>query len=173
MAGEELDYGPPPSYRLGRQIAPPASQRVKVMSSGSAMALTLGGPHLSSRNQGRRVGPTFPGGTVRGESPQRRIDNELGGSMEIINKDEFARAVAGRSGLQNSQAKAAVEATLEEITKQIAAGNEVRLTGFGKFSAAQREARQGRNPQTGETIQIAAKRVPKFSAGAELKKAVQ
>jgi DNA-binding protein HU-beta len=110
---------------------------------------------------------------VRGESPQRRIDNELGGSMGIINKDEFARAVAGRSGLQNSQAKAAVEATLEEITKQIAAGNEVRLTGFGKFSAAQREARQGRNPQTGETIQIAAKRVPKFSAGAELKKAVQ
>jgi DNA-binding protein HU-beta len=110
---------------------------------------------------------------VRGESQQRWIDNELGGSMGIINKDELARAVAGRSGLQNSQAKAAVEATLEEIAKQIAAGNEVRLTGFGKFSAAQREARQGRNPQTGETIQIAAKRVPKFSAGAELKKAVQ
>lgn len=93
--------------------------------------------------------------------------------MGIINKDELARAVAERSGLQNSQAKAAVEATLEEIAKQIAAGNEVRLTGFGKFSTAQREARQGRNPQTGETIQIAAKRVPKFSAGAELKKAVQ
>lgn len=49
----------------------------------------------------------------------------------------------------------------------------MRLTGFGKFSAAQRSARQGRNPSTGEAIQIAAKRVPKFSAGAELKKAVQ
>ncbi len=92
--------------------------------------------------------------------------------MAIVNKDEVARAVATRSGLDNGQAKSAVEATLEEISKQIAAGNEVRLTGFGKFSAAERAARQGRNPQTGETIEIAAKRVPKFSAGAELKKAV-
>jgi DNA-binding protein HU-beta len=47
------------------------------------------------------------------------------------------------------------------------------LTGFGKFSSSRREARQGRNPQTGETMEIAAKTVPKFSAGAELKKAVQ
>jgi len=48
----------------------------------------------------------------------------------------------------------------------------VRLTGFGKFSASMRGAREGRNPRTGERMQIAAKRVPKFSAGAELKKAV-
>jgi DNA-binding protein HU-beta len=93
--------------------------------------------------------------------------------VAIVNKDELARAVAARSGLDNSQAKKAVEATLEEISKQIGDGNEVRLTGFGKFSAALRAAREGRNPRTGETMQIAAKRVPKFSAGAELKKAVQ
>jgi DNA-binding protein HU-beta len=93
--------------------------------------------------------------------------------MAIVNKDELARGVAERSGLDNRQAKAAVEATLEEISKQIADGNEVRLTGFGKFSAVQRPAREGRNPSTGETIQIAAKSVPKFNAGAELKKAVQ
>jgi DNA-binding protein HU-beta len=93
--------------------------------------------------------------------------------VAIVNKDELARAVAGRSGLDNARAKAAVEATLEEIAKQIAAGNEVRLTGFGKFSAVNRAAREGRNPSTGETIQIAAKTVPKFTAGAELKKAVQ
>lgn len=93
--------------------------------------------------------------------------------MAIVNKDELARGVAASSGLDNGQAKAAVDATLEEITKQIAAGNEVRLTGFGKFSAVKRAARQGRNPATGETLQIAAKSVPKFSAGAELKKAVQ
>jgi DNA-binding protein HU-beta len=93
--------------------------------------------------------------------------------MAIVNKDELARGIAERSGLDNRQAKAAVEATLEEISKQIADGNEVRLTGFGKFSAVQRPAREGRNPSTGETIQIAAKSVPKFSAGAELKKAVQ
>jgi DNA-binding protein HU-beta len=93
--------------------------------------------------------------------------------MGIVNKDELARAVAERSGLDNGQAKKAVEATLEEVSKQMADGSEVRLTGFGKFSAVQRPAREGRNPSTGETIQIAAKRVPKFSAGAELKKAVQ
>jgi len=91
----------------------------------------------------------------------------------IVDKDEIARGVAERSGLDNGQAKKAVEATLEEITKQIAGGNEVWLTGFGKFSAVQREARQGRNPQTGEMMQIASKRVPKFSPGAELKKAVR
>lgn len=93
--------------------------------------------------------------------------------MGIVNKDELARGVAARSGLEVGQAKSAVEATLEEITKQIAGGNEVRLTGFGKFSKAERAAREGRNPRTGESMQIAAKSVPKFSAGAELKKAVQ
>jgi DNA-binding protein HU-beta len=93
--------------------------------------------------------------------------------VAIVNKEELARDVAVRTGIDVGKSKLAVEATLEAIAKQIGDGNEVRLTGFGKFSAAQREARQGRNPQTGETIQIAAKRVPKFSAGAELKKAVQ
>lgn len=93
--------------------------------------------------------------------------------MGIVNKDELVRGVAERSGLDNGQAKKAVEATLEEITKQISGGNEVRLTGFGKFSAVQRAAREGRNPRTGESMQIAAKSVPKFSPGAELKKAVQ
>ena len=93
--------------------------------------------------------------------------------MTIVNKDELARGVAERSGLAVGQAKAAVDATLVEIERQMAAGNEVRLTGFGKFSASQRAAREGRNPRTGESMQIAAKTVPKFSAGAELKKAVQ
>ena len=92
--------------------------------------------------------------------------------MAIVNKDELARGVAERSGLETGQAKKALEATLEEITKQIASGNEIRLTGFGEFSAVKRAAREGRNPKTGESMQIAAKTVPKFSAGAELKKAV-
>jgi DNA-binding protein HU-beta len=93
--------------------------------------------------------------------------------VAIVNKDELARGVAERSGLEVGQAKAAVDATLEEISAQLASGNEIRLTGFGKFSSSRREARQGRNPRTGEAMQIAAKTVPKFSAGAELKKAVQ
>lgn len=93
--------------------------------------------------------------------------------MAIVNKDELARGVAQRSGLDIGQAKQALDGALEEIAARLGAGDEVRLTGFGKFSVAQRAARQGRNPQTGATMQIAAKRVPRFGAGAELKKAVE
>jgi DNA-binding protein HU-beta len=93
--------------------------------------------------------------------------------MGIVNKEDLARDVAARTDSDVGQAKAAVEATIEAITAQVSAGNEVRLTGFGKFSSVHREAREGRNPQTGESMQIAAKTVPKFSAGAEFKKAVQ
>jgi DNA-binding protein HU-beta len=101
------------------------------------------------------------------------METETGGSVAIVNKEDLARDVAARINIDVGHAKLAVEATLEAITAQVGAGNEVRLTGFGKFSSSRREARQGRNPQTGETMQIAAKTVPKFSAGAELKKAVQ
>ncbi len=93
--------------------------------------------------------------------------------MAIVNKEDLARDVASRAGLEVGQAKLALEATLDAIAAQLGGGNEIRLTGFGKFSVSQRAARQGRNPQTGETMQIAAKSVPKFSAGADLKKAVQ
>lgn len=92
--------------------------------------------------------------------------------MSIRTKDELAQQVAARTGLDMGKAKLAVEATIEEITAQLATGNEVKLTGFGKFSPVARSARQGRNPQTGETIQIAAKTAAKFSPGAELKKAL-
>lgn len=92
--------------------------------------------------------------------------------MSVITKDELAKLVAERAGLESGQAKAAVEATIAEITAQLAAGNEVKFTGFGKFSTAARPAREGRNPRTGESMQIAAKTAAKFSPGAELKKAV-
>ena len=93
--------------------------------------------------------------------------------MAVVGKDELVRDVAERSGLGVGDAKRALEATLSAIEEQMGEGNEVRLTGFGKFSVSQRSARVGRNPRTGESMQIAAKAVPKFSAGAELKKAVQ
>jgi DNA-binding protein HU-beta len=92
--------------------------------------------------------------------------------MAITTKDELAKLVAERTGLQAGQAKLAVEATIEEITAQLAAGNDVKFTGFGKFSTVDKPARVGRNPQTGESMQIAAKTAAKFSPGAELKKAV-
>ena len=93
--------------------------------------------------------------------------------MAVVGKDELIRDVAEKSGLGVGEAKRALEATLRAIEEQMGEGNEVRLTGFGKFSVSQRAARMGRNPRTGETMQIAAKAVPRFSAGAELKKAVQ
>ena len=90
-----------------------------------------------------------------------------------VGKDELVRDVAEKSGLGVGEAKRALEATLRAIEEQMGEGNEVRLTGFGKFSVSQRSARQGRNPRTGAAMQIAAKSVPKFSAGTELKKAVR
>jgi DNA-binding protein HU-beta len=93
--------------------------------------------------------------------------------MAVVGKDELVHDVAEKSGLGVGEARRAVEATLHAIEEQMGEGNEVRLTGFGKFSVSQRSARTGRNPRTGESMQIAARSVPKFSAGAELKKAVQ
>jgi DNA-binding protein HU-beta len=90
-----------------------------------------------------------------------------------VTKSEFADQVASRSGLSKSDATKAVEASLEIIESTLQRGGEVNFTGFGKFSVADRGARQGVNPQTGERIQIAASRVPRFSAGSALKKAVK
>lgn len=92
--------------------------------------------------------------------------------MAMTTKDELARLVAERTGLEMGQAKLAVLATIDEITAQLAAGNEVKFTGFGKFTTVDKPAREGRNPQTGETMKIAAKTAPKFTPGADLKKAV-
>ncbi len=93
--------------------------------------------------------------------------------MASLNKTDLAGEVAGESGLDNSEAKKAVEATFAVIAKHLAAGDEVSVGGFGKFSVTERSARQGRNPQTGETIQIAASKAPKFSAASALKNDVK
>ncbi len=93
--------------------------------------------------------------------------------MATINKTELARAVAEDTGLTNGQAKEAIEATLEQIANELGSGNEVTLPGFGKFAVSERSARQGRNPQTGEPMEIKASRVPRFSAASGLKSAVK
>jgi DNA-binding protein HU-beta len=74
--------------------------------------------------------------------------------------------------LNKRDAQEAVDAVLETIEDALKRGSDVSFSGFGKFSVSQRSAREGRNPATGEKIQIAASRVPKFTAGAALKKAV-
>ncbi len=90
-----------------------------------------------------------------------------------MTKTEFVDQVADRSGLNKRDAASAVDAFLETVEDALKRGSEVSFSGFGKFSVSQRSAREGRNPATGERIQIAASRVPKFSAGAALKKAVK
>jgi len=90
-----------------------------------------------------------------------------------VTKSEFVDQVADRAGLSKRDAGAAVDAFLDTIEGALRRGSEVSFSGFGKFSVSNRSAREGRNPATGERIQIAASRVPKFTSGAGLKKAVK
>ena len=90
-----------------------------------------------------------------------------------MTKADFVDKVAAESGLSKKDAGAAVDAVLSTIEGALRSGDEVTFTGFGKFHVAQRGAREGRNPRTGETMQIAASKVPRFTAGSGLKKAVK
>jgi DNA-binding protein HU-beta len=90
-----------------------------------------------------------------------------------MTKSEFTEQVASSNGLSKKEAESAVDAVLAGIQGVLKGGGEVNFTGFGKFHVAERGARQGKHPRTGEPIQIAASRVPRFSAGAKLKQAVK
>jgi DNA-binding protein HU-beta len=90
-----------------------------------------------------------------------------------LNKSELIEQVADRADIKRSEAEAAVNAVTEVVKETLQRGGDVAITGFGKFSVAERGARQGVNPQTGERIQIAASKAPKFSAGADFKKALK
>lgn len=89
-----------------------------------------------------------------------------------MNKAELTEQIAERAGLSRRDAAAALDAVLAVVESELAQGREVALTGFGKFSVTERDARRGRNPSTGEALAIAASRLPKFSAGKTLKQAV-
>lgn len=89
-----------------------------------------------------------------------------------MNKTELVEAIAQDSGLSNADARKAVESFISTVQSTLTSGDEIALTGFGKFSVAERGARTGRNPQTGEEVQIKASKAPKFTAGAALKNAV-
>lgn len=89
-----------------------------------------------------------------------------------MNKAELIDAVSGHTGLQKAEATRAVEAVFETIGSALKSGDSVALLGFGTFVVKTRAARAGRNPRTGETIEIAASKVPGFKAGKALKDAV-
>lgn len=89
-----------------------------------------------------------------------------------MNKNELVASVAGATGMSKADAANAVDSVFSAISNALSGGGEVRLVGFGTFSVSHRKATQGRNPRTGETIQIKASNQPKFKAGKALKQAV-
>lgn len=89
-----------------------------------------------------------------------------------MHKKELVEAVAERTGKSQKDVKETLEAILSTINDTLKKGDKVTLVGFGTFSVQQTQARTGRNPQTGKTMQIKAKKRPKFKAGAELNKSV-
>ena len=89
-----------------------------------------------------------------------------------MNKNELVASVAEASGLSKADAGRAVDAVIGSITGALKSGGDVRIVGFGTFSVANRKATTGRNPRTGEPIQIKASKMPKFKPGSPLKEAV-
>ena len=85
-----------------------------------------------------------------------------------MNKAELVAKIADDAGVSKTQANAALDSLIEAVTKTLKGGGKVTLVGFGTFSVTKRAARIGRNPQTGATIKIKAKKVAKFKAGKEL-----
>ncbi|ACA58643.1 HU family DNA-binding protein [Candidatus Desulforudis audaxviator] len=89
-----------------------------------------------------------------------------------MNKAELISSVAEKTNLTKKDAEKALSAMLESIREALSAGDKVQLVGFGTFETRERAARKGRNPQTGEEIDIAATKVPVFKAGKELRESV-
>ena len=90
-----------------------------------------------------------------------------------MNRSEFVSAIGNRTLKKDADVKAVINAATEIIKEQLAAGETVSLTGFGTFEARERAATTARNPRTGETVEVAAKRVPAFRAAKALKDALQ
>jgi len=141
------------------------------------MARRIGGPSSLGT---RKKAP--PGSAVR-QSSAIPAGGETGTAMRFVvthtefegnlmNKGELIEAVATSADLTKADATKAVEAFVDTVTKALKKGDQVAIVGFGSFSVKSRAARQGRNPKTGDPINIPASRVPGFKAGKALKDAV-
>lgn len=91
----------------------------------------------------------------------------------MVKKTQLAQTLGDKFGISKKQAGEWMDALFEEITKSIKSGEKVNIAGFGIFRVADRKAREGRNPKTGEAVHIAASKAPKFRASKVLKEAVQ
>ena len=90
-----------------------------------------------------------------------------------MTKSEFVEQVAERAGLSRKDATSAVDAFIDTVQEALQRGSDVTFSGFGKFHVTERGAREGTHPRTGEKMQIAASRVPKFTPGSGLKKSLK
>jgi len=90
-----------------------------------------------------------------------------------MNKSDLVDSMADAAGISKAAAEKALTGALEAVTRALAKGDKVTLVGFGTFSVTKRAARQGRNPQTGKTIKIAARKVARFKPGSKLADAVK
>ena len=86
-----------------------------------------------------------------------------------MNKPELVAAMAAQPNLSKKDAEAALKAFIDVVSEELKKGEKVQLVGFGTFEVSERAAREGRNPQTGETMEIKASKTPKFKAGKALK----
>jgi DNA-binding protein HU-beta len=98
---------------------------------------------------------------------QERLSRE-----EFMNKKELIESIAGAADISKAAAEKALNGTLAAVAESLKKGDKVTLVGFGTFSISKRDARQGRNPQTGKTIKIPAKKIVKFKAGSKLSEAI-
>jgi DNA-binding protein HU-beta len=89
-----------------------------------------------------------------------------------MNKTELVAAIAEKTELSKKDAEKALKAFTEVVAEELKKGQKIQLVGFGTFEVAERAAREGRNPITGETIKIAASKAPKFKAGSQLKESI-
>ena len=87
-----------------------------------------------------------------------------------MNKTELVAAMAEQTNLSKKDAEAALKAFIDVVSEELKKGEKVQLVGFGTFEVSERAAREGRNPQTGETMEIKASKTPKFKAGKALKR---
>ena len=120
-------------------------------------------------NKQRSLGIKVEGIESFGNAPNNGLNKIKGW---IVNKQELIENIAGSAEITKAAAARALDTVVESITESLKKGDSVVLVGFGTFSVRDRAARTGRNPQTGQEIQIAAAKVPAFKAGKALKEAV-
>ena len=124
------------------------------------------------RGGGKRIPFPYKQGASSSYGAAARLHSRRRQRGKAMNKTELIERIAQEAGVPEGEAQRHFGAFERVVAEALKGGEEVRITGFGKFSVRERKAREGRNPQTGEKMKIKASKVPSFSAGNALKQAV-